>query len=214
MQPDESILANLRKCISLREKYINTSLQNPSDNPRDISNTVSDPPNFEEELLSYYHKDYSHPLFNPQEPFSNSYSNFKNVGRAYHLSTYNLNACAIPPSNSDVFILDNDGIYKVYSHSTLVGSPTLFPAPSIKEFFQDLEYILAVIHDGPTKTLCYKRLKYLDASFGIYLLLNEPHEVQEQKVKLDLIFFGYSPFLIVISIMSVRWIHMYTILHV
>lgn len=183
MQPDESVLSNLKKCISLREKYINSSIQSPFENPQNIANCVSDPPKIAEEDLSYYHKDHSHPFFSNLADSDDIHCP-KNVGRAYHLNSYRLRSCFIPPSNDHSFELGDDGVFKVYNGPCLqddAPSPIFF-SPSIKEFFQDLEFLLAVIHDGPTKSLCFKRLKYLDASFGIYLLLNEMNEVQEQKV--------------------------------
>ena len=189
MQPDESVLSNLKKCIALREKYISWSIQSPFDNPQNISSKVSDPPKIEENELSYYHKDHSHPFFNISTG-SNDIPYSKNVGRAYHLNSYDLAACFIHPSNSHSFELGGDGVFKVYDDGDISpknASSTLFFSPSIKEFFQDLDCLLAVIHDGPTKSLCFKRLKYLDASFGIYLLLNEMNEVQEQKVSRNLI---------------------------
>jgi AMP deaminase len=63
----------------------------------------------------------------------------------------------------------------------LAGS-TLYDIPSLKNYFQDLDFILATVADGPTKSFAFRRLKYLDSSFGMYVLLNESKEIQEQKV--------------------------------
>lgn len=46
----------------------------------------------------------------------------------------------------------------------------------------DLDYVLGVISDGPTKSFAYKRLKYLASKFDMYTLLNELQEVAEMKV--------------------------------
>lgn len=64
----------------------------------------------------------------------------------------------------------------------------LFDIPSVREYFVDLDYVLGVISDGPTKSFAFKRLKYLASKFTMYSLLNEPQEVAEMKV--------CSPFLI------------------
>ena len=46
----------------------------------------------------------------------------------------------------------------------------------------DLEFVLGVISDGPTKSLAYRRLQYLASKFDMYYLLNEYQEVADMKV--------------------------------
>ena len=50
----------------------------------------------------------------------------------------------------------------------------------------DLEYILGVISDGPTKSLAYRRLQYLMSKFDMYYLLHEYEEVADMKVRATL----------------------------
>ena len=57
-----------------------------------------------------------------------------------------------------------------------------YTIPTIKEYFVDLEYVLGVISDGPTKSLAYRRLRYLASKFDMYYLLNEYKEVSDMKV--------------------------------
>ena len=40
----------------------------------------------------------------------------------------------------------------------------------------DLDYVLGVISDGPTKSYAYWRLKYLSGKWTMYTLLNEDEE--------------------------------------
>lgn len=56
-----------------------------------------------------------------------------------------------------------------------------FDVPSIKEYFVDLEKILSVICDGPTKSFAFRRLNYLASKFTMYSLLNEQQELAEMK---------------------------------
>ena len=58
----------------------------------------------------------------------------------------------------------------------------VFKIPTIKEYFLDLEFVLGVISDGPTKSLAYRRLQYLTSKFDMYYLLNEYQEVADMKV--------------------------------
>lgn len=45
----------------------------------------------------------------------------------------------------------------------------------------DLEQVLAVICDGPTKSFAFRRLNYLASKFTMYSLLNEQQELAEMK---------------------------------
>ncbi len=46
----------------------------------------------------------------------------------------------------------------------------------------DLEYLLAVVSDGPTKSFAFRRLGYLSSKFTMYSLLNEFQELADMKV--------------------------------
>lgn len=58
-----------------------------------------------------------------------------------------------------------------------------YRVPNLKEYFQDLEYILSVISDGPAKSFAYRRIKYLESRWNLYCLLNEYQELAEMKVR-------------------------------
>lgn len=46
----------------------------------------------------------------------------------------------------------------------------------------DLDFVLGVISDGPTKSFAFRRLKYLASKWSLYSLLNEYREVADMKV--------------------------------
>jgi AMP deaminase len=48
----------------------------------------------------------------------------------------------------------------------------------------DLEFVLGVISDGPTKSFAYRRLQYLTSKFDMYYLLNEFQEIADMKVRI------------------------------
>lgn len=52
----------------------------------------------------------------------------------------------------------------------------------------DLEYVLSVISDGPTKSFAFRRLNYLSSKFTMYCLLNEFQELADMKVRLPIWF--------------------------
>lgn len=46
----------------------------------------------------------------------------------------------------------------------------------------DLDFVLNVISDGPTKSFAFRRLKYLSSGWEMYNLLNEYKEIADMKV--------------------------------
>jgi AMP deaminase len=55
--------------------------------------------------------------------------------------------------------------------------------PEPREYFSDLDYVLNVISDGPAKSFAFKRLRYLESKWNLYILLNEYQELAESKVQ-------------------------------
>ena len=58
-----------------------------------------------------------------------------------------------------------------------------FDIPDIREYFLDLELVLSVISDGPTKSFAFRRLQYLSGKFTMYSHLNEFQELADMKVQ-------------------------------
>jgi len=47
----------------------------------------------------------------------------------------------------------------------------------------DLDFVLGVISDGPTKSFAFRRLQYLRGKFNMYTLIDEFQEMTEMKVR-------------------------------
>ena len=58
----------------------------------------------------------------------------------------------------------------------------IYEVPTLKEYFQDLDEILSVITDGPAKSFAWRRLRYLESKWNLYVLLNEYRELADMKV--------------------------------
>lgn len=69
-----------------------------------------------------------------------------------------------------------DGFYQVYD-----GDTNRFQVPSSQEFYKDLDYVLTAISDGPAKSFAFRRLRYLDSKWQMYILLNEFQELTDSK---------------------------------
>ncbi|KAI9501431.1 hypothetical protein BX070DRAFT_194672 [Coemansia spiralis] len=98
---------------------------------------------------------------------------------------FDMNDCEIPPIDGDcVFAMGNNGVYSVYesAHDRDNNGQPFTSTPSIKEFFMDLDFVLDSISDGPIKTWAFRRLRYLDARWQLYTLLNEREETMQSQM--------------------------------
>lgn len=80
------------------------------------------------------------------------------------------------------FRLDENGVYQVYENrgSSEQEIPIL-SIPTIRDFYMDLDTILTISSDGPTKSFAFRRLQYLEGKFNLYFLLNEYQEMADTK---------------------------------
>lgn len=85
----------------------------------------------------------------------------------------------LPGSDKREFTLDDNGVYQVFD-SEEDQTPAI-KVPTIREFYMDLESILNVSSDGPSKSFAFRRLQYLEGKFNLYVLLNEYQETADSK---------------------------------
>ncbi|MCO5585182.1 hypothetical protein L7F22_039114 [Adiantum nelumboides] len=77
--------------------------------------------------------------------------------------------------------MDDSGVIQVFASEEEEAQKPMFKIPTIAEYFKDLDYLLSVISDGPTKSYAWRRLKYLDGKWNLYILLNEYQELADMK---------------------------------
>jgi AMP deaminase len=218
------IFQSFKNCLSLRDKYMQVSLQRLGDNPRDHDGNLRGPdPKIADvsgvrpdaDISAYTSPDSEDRL--PRSPYKPWRIYPKPPPPHWHWTAdtepvhggdeamagkeeFMFEKCEIPGAHDGWgFEIDETGVYQVYdtkgssgffpSFPWLRRSPRsgadrkpVFKIPTIKEYFMDLEYILGVISDGPTKSLAYRRLQYLMSKFDMYYLLHEYEEVADMKV--------------------------------
>jgi len=88
----------------------------------------------------------------------------------------------LPEAAEMTFKLDENSVYQVYetSKSAELDSPILH-IPTIREFYMDLDQVLSISSDGPSKSFAFRRLQYLEGKFNLYVLLNEYQEMADSK---------------------------------
>ncbi|KAJ3502098.1 hypothetical protein NLJ89_g9038 [Agrocybe chaxingu] len=197
------LLQSLQKCLELRDKYMAKSRQRLGDDPRDhdgyfrpvgdgyadVSSVRPDAPI--QKVQDYQSEAEPSDKWNiyPKPPPPHWHWKDKEVVSADGTATpgheeFTFKECLIPGAHDGwTFAIDVKGVYQIYDDSKgkdEEGKPA-FDIPDIREYFVDLEYILGVISDGPTKSFAFRRLKYLSSKFTMYSLLNEFQELADMK---------------------------------
>ncbi|KAI8807631.1 hypothetical protein BJ742DRAFT_811342 [Cladochytrium replicatum] len=161
----DAIFHAFQRCLEIRQKYMLASLQCSGDNPKDRDEwTIYPPPP---------------PPSYPPVPDASTAPN-----PTAQTEPFEFEKCVIPGACEMVYKMREDGIYAVYANWASLESDPEKPIcniPSIKEYYQDQDYIDGVISDGPTKSFAFRRLRYLESKFHMYVLLNEYQELADSK---------------------------------
>lgn len=75
------------------------------------------------------------------------------------------------------FKLDGNSVYQVYENPRSMESETpIVKVPTLRDFYSDLEYVIEVSSDGPSKSFAFRELDILEGKFNLYYLVNEYEE--------------------------------------
>ena len=166
--PPSRELINIYKdidwCLKTRRKYMSLSIQDEVENPKNQSGwkIYPDPPKpFWKKADNYYEKKM------PENPNSVPGSSFE------------FSKCDIPgPDNDHDFFLNSEDVFIPIN---LKSKMPISYIPTIKDFYVDMERIVSIASDGPTKSFAFKRLEFLEAKWNLYYLLNDHEEASESK---------------------------------
>ncbi|KAI8956524.1 AMP deaminase [Daldinia sp. FL1419] len=203
-----TIFQNIQKVLDIRHKYIRLSLQRDGDNPKDDPSWDIYPPPPEPAWAEAFLNQDSHGVNTGNNSMSNSTilstqpvtqrpgdsaptmadSRPKRVSRKrkpghdigedFEIS----DLLPLPQASEFVFRLDDNGVYQVFENEAAGEANTpVVGVPTIKDFYMDLEEILAISSDGPSKSFAFRRLQYLEGKFNLYVLLNEYQETADTK---------------------------------
>ncbi|KAF2198435.1 AMP deaminase [Delitschia confertaspora ATCC 74209] len=179
-----AIYTNIQKVLDLRHKYIRLSLQGEYDNPKDDPSWQIYPPH--PEPVWDESKDRRNPTgsmqnsttLDPAEPPKVPRKMGHDIGEDFHMD----DLLPLPGPSEMSFRLDDSCVFQVYetTKSEELDQP-IVQIPTIREFYMDLDAILDVSSDGPSKSFAYRRLQYLEGKFNLYYLLNEYQEIADSK---------------------------------
>ncbi|KAI0815668.1 hypothetical protein GGR55DRAFT_629725 [Xylaria sp. FL0064] len=206
-----TIFQNIQKVLDCRHNYIRLSLQRDGDNPHDdpswqiyppppepawtdpppshttqgqntgansMSNSMVLPP----QTSPSQDKDanageHAVPQQERKKPFKKRKAG-QNIGEDFDMD----DLLPLPPASEFTYRLDENGVYQVFENAEADAANTpVVGVPTIKDFYMDLEKILLVSSDGPSKSFAFRRLQYLEGKFKLYSLLNEYQETADTK---------------------------------
>ncbi|KAF5317567.1 hypothetical protein D9619_013212 [Psilocybe cf. subviscida] len=194
------LLKALQKCLELRDKYMFRSRQRLGDDPRDydghfraLGDDCADVcgvrPDFPVKDIKTKAKSQENnfgkwniypkpppPHWHWKDKEAVSADGSKIAGH----EDFVFENCEVPGRQTGwSYAIDAKGVYQVYKGEE--EDKPAFDIPDIREYFVDLEFVLGVIADGPTKSFAYRRLKFLASKFTMYSLLNEFQELADMK---------------------------------
>jgi len=201
-----AISVNIKKVLDMRNKFINLSLQGPSDNPKDGPDWKIYPPppnptwdanknrpvgptsgvdslNTSRVLLEESQTPRTNGLStNSLPPISPTVKPRKpgqDIGDDFDMSDL------LPLSGNDESIsygLDEGSVYQIYETSK-TARPTvpLVQVPTLREFYKDMDEVQNISSDGPTKSFAYRQLDIIEGRYHLYFLVNSYQETADCK---------------------------------
>ncbi|GCB64730.1 hypothetical protein scyTo_0014805 [Scyliorhinus torazame] len=87
------------------------------------------------------------------------------------------------PENLGYVCKMKDGVIYIYANDESVkrNEPKDLPYPDLPTFIDDMNFLIALIAQGPVKTYAHRRLKFLNSKFNLHEMLNEMEELKEVK---------------------------------
>ncbi|XMA10471.1 hypothetical protein WAI453_003262 [Rhynchosporium graminicola] len=205
-----TIYTNIQKILDIRHKYIRLSLQQDGSNPRDEPSWKIYPPPPEPAWYEAGYEERDRNNTNGMNSQNNSMSNSMVLPDRSKAGDHSLHPSAgsqpkaprkkrkpgqdigedfylednlpVPGADEMSFRMDANGVYQVYENPEAVMHDTpVINIPNIREYYMDLEDILNISSDGPSKSFAFRRLQYLEGKFNLYVLLNEYQEMADSK---------------------------------
>jgi AMP deaminase len=193
-----SLYESFQACLDLRDKYIGLSKQRLVDNPQSFDSKFINQSTARGNTPAHPEWKIYPP---PPKPHWRANSDYQ-AEEAWDLHPrdsrdqlqdhpasprleFDFDACSLPGKDDRFrFAIDSHGVYQIYhinSTPTKPNNQPVFKIPTIREYFLDLEFVFEAISNGPAKSFAWRRLKYLESKFSMYVLLNEYQELADMK---------------------------------
>lgn len=170
-----AIYRNIRGLLARRAEYIKLSSQGPHDNPKDLPGWKLFPPPPEP---AWDHGKEPGKIGDSSCSGPMKRKMGEDIGEDFDMAEF----FPLPEESNWTFKLDASSVYQVYeSENALLSHQPIIKIPSLRDFYIDLDTVLDVSTDGPTKSFAFKRISYLEGKFQLHSLLNEYQEIADSK---------------------------------
>lgn len=173
----KAIHRKIKGLLDRRSRYMGLSLQRPWDDPRNHPGWEIYPPPPEpawDEGKEYQPGN----VGGPSDLVGKKRKMGEDIGEDFDLDEL----MPTPGPSSWIYRLDGNSVYQVYESETAADrQEPKVEIPSLRDFYMDLDAVVDVSTDGPTKSFAFKRLSYLEGKFHLYTLLNEYQEIADSK---------------------------------
>lgn len=154
------LYACVNDCRELRERYQSISMQKPHQNPKNKPGWKIYPPP-------------------PKPSYNQATKTATKITNSPDSEVFRLHECEIPGIDNDFdFSTNDDDSFIVYSTKDKIP---IAEVPTLRDYYIDVEQMIAVSSDGPAKSFAFRRLQYLEARWNLYSLLNEYQETAISK---------------------------------
>lgn len=165
-KPSEELIelyTKVKECRNMREKYQSLSLQYHHENPKNRPGWKIYPP--------------------PPKPSYNSETKpILEVVNNPDSDVFDFDKCEIPGEDPAWdFAVNDDDVLVVYKSGQAVSESLIAQIPSLRDYYVDVEKVVSISSDGPSKSFAFRRLQYLEARWNIYSLLNDFQEIVDSK---------------------------------
>jgi len=160
MDDFELACKGLYRALAIREKYMKLALQRYPRTCSQYLREMEGEVHKDEEMMATQPK-FTSPMKNGEDPFD-------------HGSL---------EENLPLVARMKDGVIYVYDSESAADQhqPKNLPCPDYNTFIDDMNFLIALIAQGPTKTYTHRRLKFLMSKFNVHEMLNEMEEMKELK---------------------------------
>lgn len=201
-----AISVNIKKVLEMRHRFINLSLQGPSDNPKDgpdwriyppppnptwdanknrpkgqtrDGNSLSNGSILPEKSQTPKTKSLSTKSLPPVSPTPEPRKPGQDIGEDFDIS----DLLPLPGNDERIsFGLGEGSVYQIYQTSkTSQHTVPLVWVPTLREFYKDLDEVQNISSDGPTKSFAYRQLDIIEGKFHLHFLVNSYQEVADCK---------------------------------
>ena len=161
----QSPYSNIQKILDMRHKYIRLSLQGPMDDPRDDSSWPVYPPMPEPSWKDDGQRRSTSAGLDDDDteravrPGKKPRKMGQDIGEDFDIE----DLLPVPGESEMTYQLDENGVFQVYetTKSAELDMP-IVAIPTLRDFYMDLDAILEISSDGPSKSFAFRRLQYLE----------------------------------------------------